>query len=43
METTCCGPSPRPGMTLTAAGHLWTVADMEGPRILKIKAQPREL
>jgi putative hemolysin len=33
---------PRPGMTLTAAGHLWTVVDMEGPRIMKIKAQPRE-
>jgi len=33
---------PSPGMTLTAAGHLWTVVDMEGPRILKIKAQPRE-
>ncbi|MCI0546173.1 MAG: hemolysin family protein [Candidatus Rokubacteria bacterium] len=33
---------PRPGVSVSAAGHLWTVVDMEGPRIAKVKAQPRE-
>jgi CBS domain containing-hemolysin-like protein len=31
---------PRPGATLSAAGHRWTVVDMEGPRIMKVKAEP---
>jgi putative hemolysin len=33
------GTVPRPGATLTAAGHRFTVLDMEGPRIMKVKAQ----
>ncbi|HSE04013.1 MAG TPA: hemolysin family protein [Methylomirabilota bacterium] len=34
------GVVPPPGATLTAAGHRWTVVDMEGPRIMKVKAEP---
>jgi putative hemolysin len=34
------GVVPRPGATLHAAGHRWTVVDMEGPRIMKVKAEP---
>ena len=34
------GVVPRPGATLSAAGHRWTVVDMEGPRIMKVKAEP---
>jgi putative hemolysin len=34
------GLVPRPGATLSAAGYRWTVLEMEGPRILKIKAEP---
>ncbi len=34
------GVVPRPGATLHAAGHRWTVLDMEGPRIMKVKAEP---
>jgi putative hemolysin len=33
------GTVPRPGTTLRAAGHLWTVLEVDGPRILKVKAQ----
>ena len=33
------GAVPRPGTTLQAAGHRWTVLDMEGPRIMKVKAE----
>ena len=33
------GTVPRPGATLDAAGHRWTVVDMEGPRIMKVKAE----
>jgi putative hemolysin len=33
------GAVPRPGATLDAAGHRWTVVDMEGPRIMKVKAE----
>jgi len=33
------GAVPRPGATLQAAGHRWTVVDMEGPRIMKVKAE----
>ncbi|MFI5326578.1 MAG: hemolysin family protein [Candidatus Rokuibacteriota bacterium] len=33
------GVVPRPGATLHAAGHHWTVLDMEGPRIMKVKAE----
>lgn len=35
------GAVPTPGASLHAAGHVWTVLDMDGPRILKVKAQPR--
>jgi putative hemolysin len=31
---------PKPGASVVAAGHLLTVVDMEGPRIMKIKVQP---
>ncbi|HKZ08372.1 MAG TPA: hemolysin family protein [Methylomirabilota bacterium] len=31
---------PQPGATLRAAGYLWTVLEMDGPRIVKVKAQP---
>ena len=34
------GVVPRPGAMLHAAGHRWTVLDMEGPRIMKVKAEP---
>ncbi|MGH7397180.1 MAG: hemolysin family protein [Candidatus Rokuibacteriota bacterium] len=34
------GSVPRPGATLRAAGHLFTVLEMEGPRIMKVKAEP---
>ena len=33
------GVVPRPGATLNAAGYHWTVLDMEGPRIMKVKAE----
>jgi putative hemolysin len=33
------GAVPRPGATLQAAGYRWTVVDMEGPRIMKVKAE----
>jgi magnesium and cobalt exporter, CNNM family len=33
------GTVPRAGTTLRATGHLWTVLEMDGPRILKVKAQ----
>ncbi|MGH7350395.1 MAG: hemolysin family protein, partial [Candidatus Rokuibacteriota bacterium] len=34
------GSVPQPGATLDAAGHRFTVVDMEGPRIMKVKAEP---
>lgn len=34
------GVVPRSGATLHAAGHRWIVLDMEGPRIMKVKAEP---
>lgn len=30
---------PLPGITVTAGGFTWTVMDMDGPRIMKVKAQ----
>jgi putative hemolysin len=33
------GAVPAPGTTLRAAGYLWTVLEVDGPRILKLKAQ----
>ena len=33
---------PAPGMSVAAAGYTWTVVDMDGPRIVKVKAQARE-
>ena len=35
------GAVPAPGTTLRAAGYLWTVLEVDGPRILKLKAQPQ--
>ena len=35
------GAVPTPGTTLRAAGYLWTVLEVDGPRILKLKAQTR--
>ena len=37
------GMVPRPGVTLRAAGYQWTVVDMEGPRIMKVKAEPERI
>jgi putative hemolysin len=34
------GMVPGPGATLHAAGHRFTVLDMEGPRIRKVKGEP---
>ncbi|HEU5320770.1 MAG TPA: hemolysin family protein, partial [Methylomirabilota bacterium] len=34
------GSVPTPGVTLTFGGHRWTVVDMEGPRIVKLKLDP---
>jgi putative hemolysin len=31
---------PQPGATVTAHGYVWTVVDMDGPRIAKVKAEP---
>jgi putative hemolysin len=33
---------PTPGMSVAAGGFVYTVVDMDGPRIAKVKAQPRE-
>jgi putative hemolysin len=30
---------PTPGASATVGGHLWTVVDMDGPRITKVKVQ----
>lgn len=32
---------PLPGMAVAAGGFTWTVEDMDGPRIMKVKAEPR--
>ena len=31
---------PQPGAAVTAHGFVWTVVDMDGPRIAKVKAEP---
>jgi len=31
---------PQPGATVTAHGFVWTVVDMDGARIAKVKAEP---
>jgi putative hemolysin len=33
---------PRPGMSVSAFGYEWTVVDLEGPRIAKVKARRLE-
>jgi putative hemolysin len=33
------GSVPRPGMMVVAGGYRWTVVSMDGPRIIKIKAE----
>jgi putative hemolysin len=30
---------PRPGASVAASGHRWTVVDVDGPRITKVKVQ----
>jgi CBS domain containing-hemolysin-like protein len=30
---------PKPGASVTFGGHSWTVVDMDGPRITKVKVQ----
>jgi CBS domain containing-hemolysin-like protein len=30
---------PQPGISVAAHGFVWTVVDMEGPRIAKVKAE----
>lgn len=34
------GSVPRPGSSFTAGGYTWTVVDMNGPRIDKVKVMP---
>jgi putative hemolysin len=31
---------PRPGMTVTTAGYGWTVVEMDGPRVVKVRVRP---
>jgi magnesium and cobalt exporter, CNNM family len=31
---------PRPGATLVRAGHRWTVVEMAGPRVARVKVEP---
>jgi CBS domain containing-hemolysin-like protein len=30
---------PRPGTTTEAGGHRWTIVEMDGPRIMKVRAE----
>ena len=32
---------PTPGASVSIGGHIWTVVDMDGPRITKVKVQRR--
>jgi putative hemolysin len=34
------GAIPRPGASLTRDGYRWTVLEMDGPRIVRVKVQP---
>jgi putative hemolysin len=34
------GVVPRPGTTVEANGYRWTIVEMEGPRIMKLRAEP---
>jgi putative hemolysin len=34
------GAVPRPGTTVETAGYRWTVMEMEGPRVMKVRAEP---
>jgi putative hemolysin len=31
---------PTPGASVAVGSHMWTVVDMDGPRIMKVKVQP---
>ena len=33
---------PEPGASVSRGGYVWTVVDMDGPRIAKVKAERRE-
>ena len=33
------GVVPRPGTTTEASGHRWTIVEMDGPRIMKVRAE----
>ena len=37
---TALGSVPQPGASFTARGYTWTVVDMSGPRIEKVKVAP---
>src|SRR5512144_360124 len=34
------GAVPRPGTTTAADGYRWTIVEMDGPRIMKVRAEP---
>jgi putative hemolysin len=34
------GAVPRPGTMIVAGGHRWTIVEMDGPRIMKARAEP---
>jgi putative hemolysin len=34
------GAVPRPGTTAAADGYRWTIVEMDGPRIMKVRAEP---
>jgi putative hemolysin len=34
------GAVPRPGTTTGADGYRWTIVEMDGPRIMKVRAEP---
>jgi putative hemolysin len=34
------GAVPRPGITADAGGYRWTIVEMDGPRIMKVRAEP---
>jgi putative hemolysin len=31
---------PRPGITVRVAGHAWTIVEMQGPRIARVRVEP---
>jgi len=34
------GAVPRPGTMVDAGGYRWTIVEMDGPRIMKLRAEP---